>query len=219
LAYVILPAWWKHHERGAPLKDTPKLTRTSQGIPGDPVNVALVGSQLEVVHAFIKAGWSAPVPTTVRTALRISESVVLGRAYSDAPVSNLYLFGRKQDLAFEKPVGKGARRRHHVRFWRVEGETMDGRPVWLGAATYDRSVGFSHRTGQITHHIGPDVDTERDFLMDELLTCGQVTRTYRIPGIGPTDDGRNGGKDRYYTDGEIVVGALLPQAITLGSGE
>jgi hypothetical protein len=42
--------------------------------------------------------------------------MVFKRPDDEAPVSTLYLFGRKEDLAFEKPVGGSPKERHHVRF-------------------------------------------------------------------------------------------------------
>jgi hypothetical protein len=124
-------------------------------------------------------------------------------------VSTQYLWGRPQDLAFEQEVGTSARQRHHVRLWRSpEPESAAGRPFWIGAATFDQGVGFSHRTGQVTHHIAPDVDAERDGLMAALERARQVVRTYQVSGVGPTLVARNGGGDRYYTDGELTVAVL-----------
>ena len=130
--------------------------------------MAVIGSEAEIQRAFTAAGWSPADPITLRSSLGIAESVVLDRPDSQAPVSTLLLFGRRQDLAFEKEVGANARQRNHVRFWRTELQGADGRPVWIGAATFDRGVGLSHTTGQITHHIAPDIDAERDTLMHDL---------------------------------------------------
>jgi hypothetical protein len=125
-------------------------------------------------------------------------------------VSPLFVFGRRQDLAFEKPVGDNARRRHHVRFWRSAELGRGALPLWIGAVTFDRSVGLSHRTGQITHHIAPDVDAERDGLIADLSNHGWLTELFQVTGVGSTLVGRNGGGDRYYTDGELTVGVLAP---------
>jgi hypothetical protein len=208
LAYFLMPASWHHHYRHPALLTAPKTTQTAQGIPGDPLNVALVGSRAEVVRALLAAGWCPADPTTFRTSLRIATSVLRGRPYPDAPMSNLYLWGRRQDLAFERPVGSSPRQRHHVRFWRADHVDEQGRPLWLGAATFDRSVGFSYYTGQITHHIAADVDAERDQFFSDLRKSGQLIREYRIVGLGPTGNGHNGGGDRYFTDGYIRVGVL-----------
>ncbi len=118
------------------------------------------------------------------------------------------MFGRRQDLAFERPAAKSPKQREHVRFWQWDGHEADGRPIWLGAATFDRSVGLSHYTGQVTHHIAPDVDAERDRVIADLSKAGLLTRTYQVGGVGPTLSGHNGGGDRYFTDGEIDVGLL-----------
>ena len=127
------------------------------------------------------------VPATGEAALELRVptrrrgSVVLDRPDPTAPVSDLFLFGRKQDVAFEKAAGRSARHRHHVRFWRWDEAGSDGRPLWIGSATFDESVGFSHTTGQITHHIAPDLDTERDALFASLAVAGltlvQIGRT------------------------------------------
>jgi hypothetical protein len=209
-AYVVIPALWSDYEHQPGLAAHPMVTVTAQGIPGDPFNVGVVGARQEIVRAMAKAGWWTADPITLRSSFEIGVSVVLDRPYRDAPVSSLFYEGRRQDLAFEKPVGSSADRRHHVRLWLVLPQGAEGRPVWLGAASFDRGVGLSHDTGQITHHIDPDVDAERSFFMHSLADAGALTRTYEVPGIGPTLLGRNGGGDPYYTDGEVLVGVLSP---------
>ena len=105
-AYVVLPALWKHYEHQPALEDAPKTTLTSQGIPGDPLNVALIGDKEGLISALLEAGWKPADPITFRSSLGIARSVLTEHAYADAPVSSLFVFGRKQDLAFEKPVGR-----------------------------------------------------------------------------------------------------------------
>ena len=213
LAYVILPALWSHHEHEPGLASLPMVTRTAAGIPGDALNVGLVGSRDDVLRAMHAAGWYPADPITLRTSVEIVGSVVLDRPYHDAPVSPLYYQGKKQQLAFEKPEGKSADRRHHVRFWQVLDKGTDGRPVWLGSVTFDRGVGLSHDTGQVTHHIAPDIDAERDGLMRDLREANMVQNFFQISGTGPTLFGRNGEGDPYYTDGEIDVATLVIDGI------
>jgi hypothetical protein len=213
LAYVVLPALWKHHEHEPGLASLPMVTRTGTGIPGDPLNVGLVGSRDDILRAMDAASWFPADPITLRTSLEIVGSVVLDRPYHAAPVSALYYQGKKEQLAFEKPDGRSADRRHHVRLWQVLDKGTTGRPVWLGAATFDRGVGLSHYTGQVTHHIGPDIDSERDLLMRDLGEAGMVETLFQISGIGPTLFGRNGGGDRYYTNGEIDIASLVVDGI------
>jgi LssY C-terminus len=214
VAYGLLPLVWTEVERGRhpALDGLPKVTLNADGIPADPLNVALVGDKGEVVAAMLAAQWHPADPITLRTSLKIAESVVFHRPDPDAPVSPLYVFGRKQDLAFEHDVGGSADKRHHVRWWRADSPDASGRPLWIGDATFDRDAGISHRTGQITHHIAPNIDAERDQLMADLAEAGQLAGRYEWPGIGATQDGRNAGGDRYYTDGMIAVGVLKTAA-------
>lgn len=205
LAYFLLPFLWRHYEHQKKLDGLPMVTSTAQGIPADPINIALVGSEKDVLCAMHKAGWYAADPITLKSSLEISGSVIMHEPYPTAPVSPLFYAGKREDLAFEKPVGHSADRRHHIRLWMVLKSGEEGRPVWLGAATFDSSVGLSHYTGAITHHIAPDIDRERQIVETDLQNAGMVEARYQVTGLGPTLLGHNGGGDRYYTDGEVWV--------------
>jgi hypothetical protein len=209
IAYLALPALWRHYEQQKGLATLPMVTRTAQGIPGDPIDVGMVGDEQEILCAMQAAGWYRADPVTLRSSIAIAGSVLLDRPYRDAPVSSLYYLGRHEDLAFEKPDGGSADRRHHVRFWKVLDKGQEQRPVWLGSATYDRSVGVSRYTGAITHHIGADIDAERKLLATDLEAAGMVDARYQVTGTGPTVTGRNGGGDPYYTDGEVWILRLV----------
>lgn len=212
LAYIVLPRVWFHRDHQPGLTEKSALTQTPQGIPGDPLNVGLVGSEDDVLAAMHAAGWYPADPITLKSSVRIVESVMLDRPDVEAPVSTLLYEGRKQDLAFEKPIGSSADRRNHVRFWKVLEKGVEGRTVWLGSATQDAGVELSHDTGQVTHHIAPDIDDERNLFIGDLTTAKLVEEIYQISGIGPTLNGRNGGGDPYHTDGEIRIAVLSPGA-------
>jgi hypothetical protein len=185
-------------------EDFPRTTETKRGKPGDPLNVALAGRPHEIAHALEAAGW---VPADRRTVLRMVRSgaaFLLGRPYRHMPVSNLYLYGRRQDFAYEKPAGRTVRRRHHVRLWRSSLRLDDGRPIYIGAATYDMGL---HPT-DFMHRISPDVDKERDMIVDDLAGAGQAAAMARHPGLGAVSNGRNGEGDPYFTDGHIIFVAL-----------
>jgi hypothetical protein len=209
IAYLLLPALWTHYEHQKGLANLPMVTRTAQGIPGDPINVGVIGNQKEVLCAMNAAGWFPADPVTLKSSIEIAGSVLFDRAYKDAPVSNLFYLGRHEDLAFEKPAGRSAARRHHVRFWKVLDKGDEQRPVWLGAVTFDKGVGVSHFTGAITHHIDADIDAERDLLATDIERAGMATAKYQVTGVGPTLTGRNGGDDLYYTDGEVWLLRLV----------
>jgi hypothetical protein len=208
-AYLIVPSLWKRYAHRHPaLDDMPGITHTGAGIPGDPINVALIGTKADVVKIMLAAKWYPADPLSLKSCLEIAEATVFKRPYDDAPVSNLYLFGRKEDLAFEQPVGDNPRERHHVRFWLSDKADPDGRPVWVGSAVFDRRVGLSRTTGQITHVTAADVDAERDYLFRDLERTGDLAETYTVPGFHKAPSGRNGGGDPWTTDGSLYVGVI-----------
>ena len=207
-AYLVVPRLWVRHFRRRPFfVQAARLTQTGDGHPGDPVNIGLVGSDADVVHAMTAAGWFPADPITFASSARIAADTVLRRPDDDAPVSNLFLFGRKQDLAFEQPMPGGPGKRHHVRFWQWD-RLYQGRHGWFGAATFDSRVGLSHTTGQVTHHIAPDVDAERDRLVSELQQAGMVQSVEWMNGFHAELQGRNGGGDPWRTDGRLAIVSL-----------
>jgi hypothetical protein len=190
------------------------VTSTDQGIPGDAINVGLIGAREDVVSAFHGAGWYPADPITLKSSLEIVGSVLFDRSYKDAPVSPLYFDGRREDLAFEKAVGTSADRRQHVRLWKVLQSGVDGRPVWLGSASFDSGVTLSRDTGQVTHKIAPNIDQERDRLIGDLDRARMLVDVFQVKGVGPTLNGRNGEGDPYYTDGEIWMAKLVTKGTT-----
>src|SRR5262245_10874238 len=210
IAYLALPLLWRTATHEDPeLAGGPHITHTADGHAGDPINVALVGSEADVIHAMIKARWYPANPITFESSMRIAIDTVLRRPDDKAPVSPLYLFGRKEDLAFEQPVGESPRQRHHVRFWRWD-KLFEERPVWFGSATFDERVGLSYTTGQVTHHIGPDVDAERDRIVAELEGAGEVQRVLWKDHFHQELSGRNGGGDPWHSDGRLAGVILVP---------
>ena len=120
VAYLVLPRVWRHYEmRHAVFDDSPRVTHTASDIPGDPLNIAIIGTKEEVIRAMTAAKWDPADALTFRSSVRIVVDTVLRKPDDQAPVSNLFLFGRREDLAFEKPVGNSPKQRHHVRFWQM----------------------------------------------------------------------------------------------------
>jgi hypothetical protein len=213
VAYLVMPALWKRYEHRHPaLADTPGITRTGDGHPGDPINVALIGSEIDVRAIMQTAGWFPADPLGLKSDLKIAADTVLKRPYDDAPVSSLFLFGRKEDLAFEQPVGDDPRQRHHVRYWKSAKVDEQGRPLWAGSVTYDRRVGLSYTTGQITHHIAADVDAERDRLFLELNKTDELADFQIVAGFHKVTSGKNGGGDPWHTDGNLFLGTIRSPA-------
>lgn len=124
-AYVLIPALIRLVRIVRPARHLPLYCVTPDGFASDPINIGIIGSRQQLIGAMERAGWYVADPHRIRHLPRQVLSVVSGWPYPNAPVSNLYLFGRKQDIAFEIPL-EGSTGRHHVRFW---------------ATTYQRTTG------------------------------------------------------------------------------
>ena len=198
LAYGGLPRLWSHHEHKKVNPLDKMVSYTAQDIPGDPINLQFKGARSAIDCVFRSNGWHQADGVSARSAIGIAASVVLKRPYPNAPVSPLYFADKMQDVAFQKDIGASADKRHHVRLWHVNPNE------WVAAASFDRGVGVSLYTLQITHHIGPDVDAERKMLGKMLVARGAHTLGWRPSGVTPGWQ-RNGGGDKYYTDGRILV--------------
>ena len=183
-------------------------TRTADGILGDPVNLSFDGEENDIHAVMRAAGWVKADPLSLRSSWKIILSYIFRRSYPAAPVSHLFLFDREEDFAYQKEVDGNISQRHHVRFWRTPpGWTLPGGIAvdWVAAATYDRSVGLSVFTGQVTHKIDPDVDAERDYLIATLRYADAEVGVGVVEQYFNAYHSRNGGGDEIHTDGDLPV--------------
>jgi hypothetical protein len=181
---------------------------TDVGVLGDPINLALVGGEANIHAAMTRAGWVRAEELTIRSAWKIVLSSVLRRPYPEAPVSSLFLFGRRQAFAYQQEVDGNASRRHHVRFWPVpEGWKLPGgfRVGWLAAATYDKTVGISLFTLQVTHRVDADIDIERDYVINTVRYVEPGVSLRVIKEYASAFTTRNGGGDVVHTDGSLPI--------------
>lgn len=180
----------------------PRITHTHSGVDGDPINVIFVGSVNQITQSFQKAGWLVPDPITAKSTAKIIADTLAHRSYPTAPVSNLYVFGRVQDLAFEKPTNE-VQNRGHIRLWKT-GDLINGQPVWIGQTSYDNGIELSATNHLPTHHIAPAVDLERNAVGSDLEKTGLVTEE-QAAFTAPILYARNGGGDYYTSDGDVLV--------------
>src|SRR6266853_2860982 len=150
----------------------PRITHTQSGAEGDPLNLVFIGSKDQITHSFQQAGWLIPDPITLQTSEKIAVDSLAHRSYPTAPVSNLYVFGRVQDLAFEKP-SSDVQNRGHIRLWQI-GTLIGGQRAWVGAASYDSGIELRSTNHFPTHHIAPTVDLERNAVGADLEKTGLV---------------------------------------------
>ena len=222
-AYLVLPRAVRMGLKVLQSKRVPRYTVTGDGLPGDPVNLALIGNLGQLRGAFAQAGWSEADRLGIASSWRMVRAFVLNRPYLTAPFSTLYLFGRGQDIGFQKAIDNSPRKRHHVRFWAMSAARAqeavgtasfwlntdrppdDERVLWVGAGTKDTGFSLTRLTFQVTHATDADTNAERDFIVAELTrkqVIGDVT-SYRSGDEVGTDR-----VNRYVADGDVAVANL-----------
>jgi hypothetical protein len=221
-AYVLLPRVVRMSLKILQRKSVPSFTLTGDGFPGDPVNLVLMGEFSQLHAAFLKAGWMEAEPLNLTSSWRMVVAFVLNRSYPAAPFSTLFLFGRAQDVGFQKAIDMSPRKRHHIRFWALSLERNDeplndpefwlnadrppiGAPaLWVGAGTRDTGLSFTKFTFQFTHATADDVNTERGFIIAELNRSGAIGDVV-LRRAGETLVAR---VNHYVTDGDVAAAKL-----------
>ena len=181
---------------------------TAEANPGDMVNFALVGTKGQVEAAYKAAGWVA-VDKSVEDAIVNGLLKTLNKeAYTEMPMSTLYLFGRPQDMSYARadPLLVAAER-HHLRVWQTD-KTIDGRPLWVGSATHDIGFENDRRNGKMTHKIDPEIDTERDYLLNSFDAAGVYSSAAYVTPTDPMTEAKTATGGSFHSDGRIVVMSL-----------
>jgi hypothetical protein len=222
-AYLMLPRIVRMGLKILQRKRVPSFTITGDGLPGDPVNLVLTGTLAELRAAFNAAGWSEADRLGLTSSWHMVRAFVFNAPYATAPFSTLYLFGRGQDVGFQKAIDNSPRKRHHIRFWALSldhaeanlGEASfwqntdcppaDACVHWIGAGTKDTGLSLTRLTLQITHATDSDTNVERDYIIDELRKSGVIEeiKSYKA---GQQLGGER--VNRYITDGEVTAANL-----------
>ena len=189
-------------------EDTPRRVTDKAGHEGDMVNYSLIGTQAQVEAAFKAAGWVAVDKSVEDAVLHGLLATLSHEAYTEMPMSTLYLFGRPQDLSFARgdPL-KVAMERHHLRVWKT-GMMLGGAPVWVGSATHDVGFETDQRNGDVTHKIDPKVDGERDFLLQSFDAAGMFSSAAYVTPDDPLTEAKTATGGSFSSDGRILVMAL-----------
>jgi hypothetical protein len=223
-AYIVLPHAVRMSLKILKRKHVPRYTITGDGLPGDPVNLVLIGTLQQLHAAFATAQWSVADRLGLASSWRMVRAFVLNTPYPTAPFSTLYLFGRGQDVGFQKAIDDSPRKRHHVRFWALSLDQAEARlgtasfwlntdrppenarVLWVGAGTRDTGFSLTRFTFQITHATDSDTNAERDFIIAELgksRVIGDVN-SYQARQIISVQR-----VNHYTTDGEVTVANLV----------
>ncbi len=120
----------------------------------------------------------------------------------------LFLDVGLQDMAFQKTSKRNKfSERHHIRIWRTRHTLPGDNTLWVAAATHETGLKVVWLPPFIVHKMNPDLDYERDFIVDELLQQGHLLGDdlgINNP-ITRKKMKRNPNNDPYYTNGRAQL--------------
>lgn len=199
------------------LEQVPCCAKDAEGQrEGDPLNIVIIGESSDVLNSLSRSGWSFTHRIDLSTVRREIGAAISGEAYPVAPVSSLYVFGRKQDVALQR-ARRSIAQRNHLRLW-LAPFRFEGRPVWVGQVSRDIGIKITPRSPTLTTHIiDPEVDTTREYLLHSLVAAGFVDRFGFVKGSAagtPLLPRQNLTGDPYHSDGLRLVVILSPEPVT-----
>ena len=185
----------------------PTVTDAKGSAQGDPLNFVLVGDTAQMMAALSECGWAFTHRIDGTTVRRMITAALRGKPYLTAPVSSLYAFDRKQDLAFQR-ARANISQRNHMRLW-LAPYTVDGRSVWVGQVSRDIGVKLTRKSPSLTTHvIDPVVDEARQFVLESLLFRFRISHFGFVrasPPAPPSSPRKNLTGDPYITDGMRLI--------------
>jgi hypothetical protein len=195
------------------LADLPCCSRNQEGDKdGDPLNIVVIGSGSNILHSLARAGWSFTHRINLASVAKMVGASLSNQPYPVAPVSDLFLFDRKQDFALQRPR-PNISQRNHLRLWLAPFRYQD-KSVWVGQVSRDIGVKLTTKSSSLTTHIiDPDVDLAREYLLHSLLAGGFVDAFGFVNGskaASIANPARNLVDDPFFSDGKRLVVVLTP---------
>jgi hypothetical protein len=186
------------------IKRLPPYSETLTGKTMEPVSFIYIGSRQQIEQLFLSHGWYRADPSTVSNTLKALAVGFQGRQYLNAPVTPSFLDTKPEDLAFQKPTASNTlRQRHHTRLWQTGFKLPDGSDVWEATASFDEGIEFAGAAKLPTHHIAPDIDAERGYIISSL----GLHNVHYVQIVNP-QAGKNASGDIFFTDGKAAIAKL-----------
>jgi hypothetical protein len=183
---------------------------------GDPLNLVIIGGPDAVWPAFLRSGWDPTAAMGAGSVVKTGVFGIFGGAYRHAPISNLYVYGRPQDIALQK-VRSNIHYRNHLRLW-LAPVTVKGMPVLIGQISRDIGSRFTTKSKTLTtHRIDPNVDETRASLVQDFIHAQALEAFARVGGVGfvsPEEPRGNLTGDPWFTDGNRALMLLSDDPVS-----
>jgi len=181
--------------------DQLKYTETIFGDQQEPLSFIIVArNNQEFIDLFERAGWSLADEVNFSSVVKMTEAIFWKQPYVEAPMTPDFWNTKVHDFGFEKLTQLNkVSERHHARFWRTNYLTIKGDMIYVGTASFDSGLKWG-----VTHKINPDIDTEREFLLNDLQRTGIVSNFEQKQLVNPKL-GSNFSGDVFFTDGKLYL--------------
>jgi len=194
-SYATLPALDE-----CTVQQLPIYSETLTGERMEPISFIYAGSEDQIIGTFKSHGWDQADPSTLTNTLRALAVGFQGGQYPDAPVTPSFLNSQPEKLAFQQATAtQSLRQRHHTRLWQTGYALTDGRPIWVATASFDDGIELSGTVKLPTHHIDPNIDAERSYIINSL---GYPTHLLTVT---QPELGKNASGDSFFTDGKAEL--------------
>jgi len=183
------------------LDDQLKYTQTLTGQKQEPLSfIILADNDNELVKSFYDSGWFLADQADMASMAKLAQAAFLQKTYPAAPMTPSFWNSQVHNFGFEKPTqSNNVRERHHARFWKTNYITPDKKQIYVGTASLDIGLKWG-----VTHKINPDIDTEREFLLNDLIKIGAVADWQKQKFV-ESKLGQNFSGDLFFTDGQIYI--------------
>ena len=204
------------------LESLPCCTTGADGSGGgQPINVVLIGDPDDLSSAIVRRKWDVSEAETNKF------NIDFTRAFSPAsfrtfPMASLYLYGRRQDISFQKTRREADatyRQRNTFRLW-LTPINYRGKTVWAGSVS--RDIGSDLRIRKYwfaAQEIDPDIDETRDYIVEDLVLSGNVHELGFVSGVGgstPEAPSYSAGNLPWWSDGYRAVLVFGKEQMPLG---
>ncbi|MDX8478909.1 LssY C-terminal domain-containing protein [Mesorhizobium sp. VK24D] len=185
----------------------PRFSEDITGKSMEPINVILIGSEVDLAKAFAQAGWESTDKISFASIWRLLGAELRNQPSPRAPGLPTFWHGQPNQRGFQYvDPGGSVRERHHIHVWDTDFR-VSGSPVWLGTVHFDKEARSASGRGLLIHQVDPDIDKEREALRAVLL---------RSKCVGKMDDavvtqpmtGKNEIGNPFFTDGKTIVALL-----------
>jgi undecaprenyl-diphosphatase len=178
-----------------------KYTETLTGEKQEPISFIILSENNEkLTKLFKNSGWFLADTVNISSVAKLAEMAFLKQSYPQAPMTPSFWNSKVHSFGFEKPTKTdNVRERHHARFWKTNYIMANGNKIYVGTASLDSGIKWG-----FTHKINPNIDTEREFLFNNMENTDVLIDFKKQKFVEPVL-GQNFSGDPFFTDGQVYI--------------